>query len=113
MSRKFEIHISVHIVNNESKGDDDLYKIGYEVCDNDEDIIFTPTIFVEAFACFAKDEDLIYKVDPETLRHRLEFYQSESAVPPDVVTKIENIIKYIERHYDDDYIGVTIVYAEE
>ncbi|CAB3980302.1 Hypothetical predicted protein [Paramuricea clavata] len=112
MSRKFEIHISVHVKNESHRGDYDLYKIGYEVCDNDESIIFTPTIFQEAFAAFTYDSDHIYKVDPETLRYRLRLFQFESEVPPDVVTKIENIIKYIERHWDNDYIGVTIVYAE-
>ncbi|CAB3995173.1 Hypothetical predicted protein [Paramuricea clavata] len=112
MSREFEIHISVHVLNEARRGDYDLYKIGYEVCDNDKSIIFTPTIFQEAFAAFTHDTDAIYKVDPETLRRRLDYFQFESVVPPDVVTKIENIIKYIERHWDDDYIGVTIVYAE-
>ncbi|CAB3997395.1 Hypothetical predicted protein [Paramuricea clavata] len=112
MSAEFEIHISVHVLNEAHKGDYDRYKIGYEVTDNDKSIIFAPTIFKEAFASFAKDQDLIYKVDPDTLRHRLSLFQFESEVPPDVVTKIENIIKYIERHYASDYIGVTLVYAE-
>ena len=106
---KFAIHISVYVKNELSKDDRDKFKIGYEVEDNDECIIFTHTMFKEALESYAKDHDIIHKVEPTDLHQRLQMYLATSHVPPHVESKIKRIIEYIERVYDD-YIGVGIVY---
>ncbi|CAB4008327.1 Hypothetical predicted protein [Paramuricea clavata] len=102
---KFAIHILVYVKNELSKDEHDKFKIGYEVEDNDECIIFTPTMFKEALESYAKDHDIIYKVEPTDLHQRLQMYLATSHVPPHVESKIKRIIEYIELVYDY-YIGV-------
>ena len=85
------------------------YKIGYEVEDNDECLIFTPTMFEEALDSFAKDHNIIYKVTVTQLRQRLQAFMMSSVVPTHIQAKIEGIIKYIEKN-SDIYVGVGVVY---
>lgn len=103
------IHISIYVKNKESKSHREQYKIAYEVEDNDKSLIFTPDFFPEAIHSFATDEEKIYKVTLDQLQQRrVEFFE-KTACPPDISSKIDRIIQFIERNYDD-YIGVTVVY---
>jgi hypothetical protein len=109
MAGQLPIHISIYVKNTEAKGDYDELKIGYEVEDNDECLIFTPTMFTEALDSFAKDHDKIYGVTLHQLRQRFAAFQMSAVVPPHIRSKIEGIIKYLEKH-PDIYAGIGVVY---
>ena len=84
-------------------------KIGYEVKDDDDCLIFTPVMFREALHSFAKDNDLIYEVTVAQLCQRLAAFEISAVVPPHIRAKIEGIINYIEKN-STIYRGVGVVY---
>jgi hypothetical protein len=109
MADQLPIHISIYVKNDEAKGDYDQLKIGYEVEDNAECSIFTPIMFREALDSFAKDHDKIYGVTLYQLRQRFAAFLMSAVVPPHIHSKVEGIIKYVEKH-PDIYAGIGVVY---
>jgi hypothetical protein len=51
----------------------------------------------------------ILHIPVNALRQRLAVFQLAVNVAPDIVAKIENAIKYIERH-QEDYVGISAIF---
>jgi hypothetical protein len=109
MTDKVTIHVSIYVVNSESNDPRSHLKIGYEIEDNDENLLFTNDILKECLASFAKDLDEIYELTPEVLRFRLSEFEIKTVVPPHIRANIEGMIKYIEKHAEE-YRGIAVVY---
>jgi hypothetical protein len=73
-------------------------KVGYECVDNDKAILFSPHIFEECLGEWGRDTGNIIVYTIEDLRHNLDVFTAKVVVLPDIVSKIENIIKFIEKN---------------
>ncbi|CAB4044264.1 Hypothetical predicted protein [Paramuricea clavata] len=100
------VHIEIYIKDDTNKTGK---KIAYECVDNDKNILFSPYIFPDCIGEWAADSDVITECSVNTLRHRLNVFQTAVAVPPDVTSKIENIIKFIKKP-KDIYVGIRAIY---
>ena len=109
MADETTIHIAIYILNSESNDPREKFKIGYEVEDNDPNLLITPDLFRECLESFAKDQDVIYPIPPDELRHWLAAFEMKAVVPSHIRAKIERIIGYIERNLEI-YGGVAVVY---
>ena len=105
------IHITLYVKNDKSTCTKNQYCEGYNVDDNDGDLLFSPIIFPECIADWAHHRGNIIDVPTSLIRTRLTELQRTHTVPTCVVSKIESIIKYIERH-SAIYVGIITVYNE-
>ena len=95
------VHIEIYLLNLKSNNPCEKYKLCYEVDDNDENILFSPFIFRECIRDFCQDRETIIAITPDDLRQRW--------VPAHIRSKIENIIKYIEKN-QDRYVGISVIF---
>jgi hypothetical protein len=85
------------------------YVAPYETVDNDEDVLFTPHMFKDALNEWIHGRIENFVVIPIVeLWNRLDIFRTKVLVPPYVVSKLENMIRYIERH-EDEYAGISLV----
>ena len=105
------IHVTLYVKNPAFTCGKNKYCEGYNVDDNDADLLFSPTIFPECIEDWAYHRGNIINLSAEVLRERLEEFQTTHTVPVYVVSKIKSIIGYIKRH-DTTYVGVVTVYNE-
>jgi hypothetical protein len=105
------IHVTLYVKNPASTCHKDKYCEGYNVDDDDNDLLFSPNIFPECIEDWCHNRGNIIDISAETIRERLEEFQTTHTVPVYVVSKIESIIGYIKRH-DTVYVGVVTVYNE-
>jgi hypothetical protein len=105
------VHVTIYVINEEAKSEREKYKEGYCVYDNDKSILFSPEILKECVADWATGDEIIIELLPTLLRSRLDDFTQSFCVPPDVVAKVNAIIKYIENH-SDIYGGIGVVYNE-
>ena len=105
------IHITLYVKNDKSTCNKDRYCEGYNVEDNDDDLLFSPIIFPECIADWAHHRGNIIKLTAADIRTRLDEFHTTHTVPVYVAAKIEGIIRYIKRH-DADYLGIVTVYNE-
>ncbi|CAB3982182.1 Hypothetical predicted protein [Paramuricea clavata] len=105
------VHITIYVLNEKAKSEREKYKEGYCVDDNDKSILFSPIIFPECVGDWAVRDETIIEVLSNLLCSRLEDFTQTFCVLPDVVAKVNAIIKYIENHLDI-YGGVGVVYNE-
>ena len=105
------IHITLYVKNDKSTCDKDQYCEGYNVEDNDADLLFSPNIFPECIADWCHHRGNIIKISAADISARLDQFQTTHTVPVYVASKIEGIIRYIKRH-NDSYVGIVTVYNE-
>jgi hypothetical protein len=85
------------------------YIAPYEIVDNDENILFTPYMFKDALGIWTLDNLEGFVVIPiQDLWERLDIFRTTCVVPPSIISKLENMINYIERH-KNEYAGISIV----
>jgi hypothetical protein len=103
------VHIEIYLLNLKSNNPCEKYKLCYEVDDNDENILFSPFIFRKCIRDFCQDRETIIAITPDDLRQRLQAFELKTRVPAHIRSKIENIIKYIEKN-QDRYIGISVIF---
>jgi hypothetical protein len=85
------------------------YIAPYEIIDNDENVLFTPHMFKDALGIWTHDNLEGFVVIPiQDLWERLDIFCTTTVVPPSVISKLKNMINYIERH-KNEYAGISIV----
>jgi hypothetical protein len=98
------VHIQIHFGDKENN-----YIADYDTTDDDENLLFTPYMF----------RDILYEWNCGNLRnfieipitelwYRLAIFRSQVIVPIWIVSKLENMIRYIERH-KTKYAGISLV----
>jgi hypothetical protein len=98
------VHIQIHFGNKENN-----YIAPYDIADNDENVLFTPHMFKDVLNEWVRGNLRNFVVIPiSELRDRLEIFRTKVVVPPWVESKLENMIRYIERH-ENEYAGISIV----
>ena len=81
----------------------------YETVDNDEDVLLTPHMFKDALNEWSRDRFNTFVVIPiDELWNQLAIFRAKVLVPPYVVSKLENMIRYIERH-EEEYAGISLM----
>jgi hypothetical protein len=98
------VHVQIHF-GDKTKN----YIAPYDIADNDEDVLFTPYMFKDALGIWTLDDLEGFVVIPiQDLWERLAIFCATVVVPPYVISKLKDMINYIERH-KDEYIGISIV----
>ena len=98
------VHVQIHF-GDKTKN----YIAPYDIADNDEDVLFTPYMFKDALGIWTLDNLEGFVLIPiQDLWERLSIFCATVVVPPYVISKLENMINYIERH-KDEYVGISIV----
>ena len=98
------VHIQIHFGDKENN-----YIAAYDTADDVENVLFTPYMFkdiLNEWTC-GNIRNFIEIPIPE-LWYRLAIFRGEVLVPVWIVSKLENMIKYIERH-EDEYAGISLV----
>jgi hypothetical protein len=103
------VHVTLYVKNEEATDVHNEHRAGYDVDDNDPDVLFSPIIFPECLVDWHENRGQIIKVPADLIRDRLDEKCQTTVVPPLVISKIEAIIKFIEKH-GDNYIGVVTVF---
>ena len=103
------VHVTLYVKNEKSTCADNIHRAAYNVDDNDPDVLFSPIIFPECLVDWSEDRGQIIKVPADLIRSRLNEKCQTTAVPPLVISKIEAIIKFIEKH-NDTYTGAVTVH---
>ena len=101
-------HIEIHF---KTLGQDiqHNYVAPYELVDNDQDLLFTPYMFKDALNEWCHDRlDTFVEITIADLWGRLRVFRESVNVPPYIVSKLENMIKYIEKH-EKEYVGISVV----
>ena len=87
--------------------------IGYEIEDNDKNILFSPFLFKESIQDWCSDKDYVRYYELETIKQRYILMKKEvkgiEEKHSDICFKIENLIKYIENNLDL-YAGIRIIF---
>ena len=106
MSRRHDyVNIEIFLKNENNKS-----YLGYEVDDNDENLLFTPFLFPECLAQFYNDENIVREITPEIIKRRLEEMKKKVImIPDDMIYKIECLINFIHKHCDS-YIGIRTIF---
>jgi hypothetical protein len=98
------VHVQIHF-GDKTKN----YIAPYDIADNDEDVLFTPYMFKDALGIWTLDDlEGFVVISIQDLWERLAIFCATVVVPPYVISKLKNMINYIERH-KDEYIGISIV----
>ena len=85
------------------------YIAPYDIADDDEAVLFTPYMFKDALGIWTLDDLEGFVLIPiQDLWERLSIFCATVIVPPHVISKLKNMINYIERH-EDEYIGISVV----
>jgi hypothetical protein len=98
------VHIQIHFGNKINN-----YISSYSIVDDDESLLFTPYMFkdlLNEWCC--GDPCNFIEIPISDLWYRLGVFRSQVSVPIWIVSKLENMIKYIERH-DGEYAGISLV----
>ena len=103
------VHVTLYVKNEKATGAHDMHRAAYDVNDNGPDVLFSPIIFPECLVDWSEDREQIIKVPADLIRNRLDEKCQTTGVPPLVISKIEAIIKFIEKH-NDTYTGVVTVF---
>jgi hypothetical protein len=98
------VHIQIHFgdkINN--------YISSYNIVDDDKSLLFTPYMFKDLLNewCCGDPRNFI-EIPISDLWYRFGVFRSQVSVPIWIVSKLENMIKYIERH-DGEYAGISLV----
>ena len=101
------VHVEIYVLNLQSDNLREKLRIGYECLDDNVNMLFSPFLLRD---CIRGHENII-PITPMDLRQRLSAFQLQSAVPPHILSKVENLIKYVENHLDI-YAGIAVVYSE-
>jgi hypothetical protein len=98
------VHIQIHFGDKKNN-----YIAPYTIVDDDESLLFTPYMFKDVlneWAC--GDVRNFIEIPISDLWYRLGIFRKDVFVPIWIVSKLENMIKYIERH-EDEYTGISLV----
>jgi hypothetical protein len=98
------VHVQIHFGNKKNN-----YIAPYNIVDDDESLLFTPYMFKDVlneWAC--GDVRNFIEIPISELWYRLGIFRSDVFVPIWIVSKLTNMIKYIERH-EDEYTGISLV----
>jgi hypothetical protein len=100
-------HINIHF---KSKNNPNInYVSSYEFNDDDKELAIIPVLFKDALNLWCHDElESFVEISIKDLWIRLEQMCATHVVPPHLVNKITNAIKYIER-YKDVYAGISVI----
>ena len=98
------VHVQIHFGDKKNN-----YIAAYDTTDNDKNLLFTPYMFKDVLSEWScgNTRNFIEIPIPE-LWYRLAIFRSEGFVPIWIVSKLENMIKYIERH-EDEYASISLV----
>jgi midasin (ATPase involved in ribosome maturation) len=98
------VHIQIHFGDKLKN-----YIAPYTLVDDDESLLFTPYMFKDVLnEWICGDVRNFIEIPISELRQRLGIFRSEVSVPIWIVSKLESMIKYIERH-DGEYAGISLV----
>ena len=103
------VHVTLYVKNEKATDTHNAHRPAYDVDDNDPDVLFSPIIFPECLLDWKENREQIIKVPADLIRDRLVEECRTTALPPLVISKIEAIIKFIEKH-DDIYTGAVTVF---
>ena len=98
------VHVQIHFGNKNNN-----YIAPYNIVDDDDSLLFTPYMFKDVlneWTC--GDERNFIEIPISELWYRLGIFRSDVFVPIWIVSKLTNMIKYIERH-EDEYTGISLV----
>jgi hypothetical protein len=98
------VHVQIHFGDKTNN-----YIAPYDIDDNDENILFTPYMFKDALGIWTLDNlEGFVLISIQDLRDRLAIFCNTVVVPPYIISKLEKMINYIERH-KDEYVGISVV----
>jgi hypothetical protein len=98
------VQVQIHFGNKKNN-----YIAPYNIVDDDESLLFTPYMFKDVlneWTC--GDVRNFIEIPISELWYRLGIFRSDVFVPIWIVSKLTNMIKYIERH-EAEYTGISLV----
>ena len=109
-----EVHLFYDKKEKEKKEKEKIYTlIGYEIEDNDKNILISPFLFKESIQDWSSDNNYVRCYELNTIKKNYNLLKKDikdlEKNHSDICFKIDNIIKYIKNNLDL-YAGTRIIY---